>query len=348
MSDTIEKRTIWQQAAGDKDRNYAKICLAWDVILNGPGNAGNWPNYSKDISPRKVADLRRFAEEMKDGDIVILRLGTSEVFGLGIVKSNYMWLENFGDVDGWDLQHARRVKWVWKNPDKPKSFPTYTLKQGDTTQKLKSDSKIIIEWINSLDINLETDDPLVELPEELDRSVEFDAVSEYLFDKGVSSASIEALSREINELIRIAKWYKKYATPSESETVAYLAVPLLKALGWTPQKMAIEWNNVDVALFNQLPRIDDNLSVVIEAKKKDRSCLTAVSQAQAYAEGKQNCKRLIVTDGLRYGVYLKRKNEFHLYAYFNITDLKVKYPIYGCHGVKEALQAMTPDWVDKI
>ena len=79
----------------------------------------------------------------------------------------------------------------------------------------------------------------------------------------------------IDELVRIAKWYQKDNqkdnNPSEFETVAYLAVPLLRALGWTPQKMAIEWNNVDIALFNQLPREDKNLNVVVEAKKKGNS-----------------------------------------------------------------------------
>ena len=45
--------------------------------------------------------------------------------------------------------------------------------------------------------------------------------------------------------------------------------------------MAIEWNKVDVALFNQLPRADENLGVVVEAKKKDNSCLTAKSQASS-------------------------------------------------------------------
>lgn len=126
--------------------------------------------------------------------------------------------------------------------------------------------------------------------------------------------------------------------------MAYLVVPILRALGWTPQKMAIEWHNVDLALFDQLPREDKNLAVVVEAKKKDNSCLTAKSQAQGYADGKDNCKRLIVTDGLRYGTYLKTENEYILYAYFNLVSLKDHNPIYNCKGVKEALRIMTPEW----
>lgn len=343
-------KKIWQQAAGDRDRNYAEICLKWDVILNGPGYAGSWPECfpllkSDKWSSRKITDLRRFSEEMKDGDIVVLRLGTSDLLGVGIIKGSYEWIEDFGDVDGWDLQHVRRVKWLWKDFNNPKSFPKYTLKQGDTTQQL--DSTIVNDWIESLNLDFNSVEELTTLPNVTKRSISFESVSEYLFDNGVSSASIETLSKEIDELTRIAKWYRKYDNPSEFETVAYLAIPLLRALGWTPQKMAIEWNKVDIALFSQLPRKDENLSVVVEAKKKGNSCLTALSQAQKYAEGKQKCTRLIVTDGLRYGVYLKKSKKFVLYAYFNITKLKEAYPIYECRGVKEALRAMTPEWTNE-
>ena len=114
--------------------------------------------------------------------------------------------------------------------------------------------------------------------------------------------------------------------PSEHETVAYLVVPLLRALGWTPQRMAVEWNHVDLALFNQLPRRDESLRVVVEAKKMDNSCLTAMSQAMSYAQGKSGCHRLIVTDGLRYGVYIRGQEVFNLYAYLNSTRLRGRPP----------------------
>lgn len=66
----IAGKTIWQQASGDTDRDYSELCLKWDVILNGPGYAGPWPDCAKRLladkrSSRKVTDLRRFAEDMK-------------------------------------------------------------------------------------------------------------------------------------------------------------------------------------------------------------------------------------------------------------------------------------------
>jgi hypothetical protein len=345
----VSNQVYWQHAAGDKNRNYADICLKWGVIVNGPGYAGALPDCKDQLledgwSSKKVTGLLRFSHEMKSGDFVVLRLGTTDILGVGVIVGEYQWLEEFSDIDGWDLQHVRRVKWFWKSLDKPKVFDTYTLKLGDTTQIL--DSAEVIQWIESLS-NKAISSELIQLPIAKKDNVNFDDISEYLFDKGVSSYSIDSLLREIDELIRIAKWYSKFEDPSEFETVTYLVVPLLRALGWTPQKMAVEWHNVDVALFSQLPRNDENLNVVVEAKKKGNSCLSAKSQAESYAIGKNNCKRLIVSDGLRYGVYLKNGDEFILYAYFNLTELKNDNPIYDCYGVKEALQAMTPEWDDK-
>jgi hypothetical protein len=111
----ISGKVVWQQAADDTDRDYSKLCLEWDVILNGPGYAGAWPACATELSSdgrsaRKLTDLRRFSEEIKDGDFIVLRLGTSTVLGFGQIVGNYEWRDEFGDVDGWDLQHVRRVR----------------------------------------------------------------------------------------------------------------------------------------------------------------------------------------------------------------------------------------------
>lgn len=345
----IAGRTIWQQAAGDTDRNYGHLCLKWDVILNGPGYAGPWPDCRAPLlndgwTSKKCTGIGRFCDDMADGDLVVLRLGTSNILGVGEVVGDYEWKELFGDVDGWDLQHIRRVRWLWSSLEAPQEFNSYTMKLGDTTQLLSSEA--VEQWLQSLEIPAGASNrELVELPPAGQcGEIELEDVSSFLFDQGVASASIESLLMEMGELERIAKWYKRSEKPSESETVAYLVVPLLRALGWTPQKMAVEWNRVDVALFSSLPRCDENLGVVVEVKRMDKSCLTAISQAQGYAQTRHNCHRLIVTDGIRYGVYVKEQDEFTLHAYMNLTELKDNYPIHECHGTKMALLAMTPEW----
>jgi hypothetical protein len=346
----INGLTIWQQAAGDTDRNYADICLRWGVILNGPGHEGPWPDCEKELravgfSSRKMTDLRRFAMEMQEGDLVVLRIGTANVLAVGQLVGPYEWRDDFGDVDGWELQHVRRVRWLWSDIRQPKVFDTYALKQGDTTQHLSKGA--VTEWLESLPATEEVFScPLPELPSENQPGkITLEEISDFLFDQGVASTSITKLLDEVGELTRIAKWYRRSDPPSEHETVAYLVVPLLRALGWTPQRMAVEWNRVDVALFERLPRGDDTLQIVVEAKNMGNSCLSAKSQAMAYANGKPGCHRLIVTDGLRYGVYTRGDGgQFHLYAYLNLARLQRHYPIMECQGAEEALLSMAPEW----
>jgi hypothetical protein len=186
--------------------------------------------------------------------------------------------------------------------------------------------------------------PLVDLPR-AGKAISVEQISEFLFSEGVASSSISNLLNEIGELTRIAKWYQRASMPSEHETVAYLVVPLLRALGWSPQRMAVEWNYVDVALFDRLPREDGTLRVVVEAKKMDNSCLTAMSQAMLYVQDRTSCHRLVVTDGLRYGVYTRIGAEpFQLHAYLNLTRFWDDYPIYACKGAGAALLSMAPEW----
>jgi hypothetical protein len=342
--------TIWQQAAGDTDRDYAALCVRWGVILNGPGGAGPWPSCHlplehSGITPRKLRDLKRFAEKMADGDLVVLRIGTSSVPAVGKIVGGYEWRDDFGDVDGWDLEHVRRVRWLWHDHNQPKTFPTYALRLGDTTQKLP-DGPVKV-WLSTLEISDEAAAAaLPSIPANDRRLVSLDVISEFLFDHGVASSSINMLLDQVGELARIATWYQRSTeAPSEHETIAYLVVPLLRALGWTPQRMAVEWNRVDVALFERLPRSDDTLQIVVEAKKKGNSCLTAKSQAASYAARRPACNRLIVTDGLRYGVYIRDgREQFQLYAYLNLDRLIRHYTILDCHGAEEALLSMTPEW----
>jgi hypothetical protein len=294
----LDGRTVWQQAAGDTNRNYVSFCLQWDVILNGPGYAGPMPQAANrlradDWTSRKITDLKRFSESMVPGDIVVLRLGTSEVHGVGEVVGPYEWHDEFGDIDGWDLQHVRRVRWCWRPEGGPMRFDVYAMNQGDTTQRLPEGA--VRDWLRTLD-PLSGNNPAspVALPDQISREILLPEISSFLFDHGVARPSITSLVNEIDELTRIGRWYKRSQKPSEHETVAYLAVPLLRALGWTPQRMAIEWNHVDLALFDRLPRRDEHLCAVLEAKKMDDSCLTAMSQALRYAQTRRGCHRLIV------------------------------------------------------
>ena len=353
----ISDKQIWQVAAGDKDRNYVDLCLQRDVIIWGPGSYGPWPNCETDMREERRGQVpigRRFCEEIKENDIIVLRMGTSQIFGVGEAIGPVLWLDDFGDIDGWDLQMVRRVRWLWKYSNDPQTFPPYTLKFGDTV--LRMDAPDVISWLSGLEV---TDQSyardLVSLPEscvdgKLIESIDSNEISDFLFDQGISADSIDSLLNQMGELVRIANWYNRTEQDtSEHETVSYLVVPLLRALGWTPQKMAVEWKGLDIALFDRMPRKDDHIVVVVEAKKRGNSCLTAKSQAETYAEqaGREHCKRLIVTDGLRYGLYVREMGEKFSdkpQAYLNLTRMVRSYPILQCDGAKEALLLMAADW----
>jgi len=309
------------------------------------------------VGDRTFRVLRRFCEEIKKGDIIVLRLGTSQVLAIGEVADDQLhWRDDFGDIDGWDLQHVRRVRWLWDGVSAPEVFEPHTLKWGDTVQKM---SERAIDAVRKRLSTRLSDDAhrrkLQELPE-LGRTepVKTEEVAGYLFDKGMAYAFANALIGRMGELEYLAGWYRRRSEEkkrpvSEHETVAYLVLPLLRALGWTEQKMAVEWDRIDIALFDGAERSDEQLSAVVEAKKLDASCLTAFSQAKEYASGpaRQGCRRLIVTDGLRYGVFLRRHGEEFpekLHAYLNLLRMKEEYPILECRGAKEALWAMSSEW----
>jgi len=363
----LKGKTIWQIAAGDGDLNYTDFLLLWDVIVVGPGRQGSWPDCEPQLvkekwTSKKISDLRRFCTEIKPDDIIILRLGTSHVYGVGEVVGNYQWSDLFGDFDGWDLQHFLRVRWLWtyNENEEPVKFPKYTLNWGNTTQivdKNRVSSKHLINWLEKLVIpqeNFERDLKILPKLPKVDsyiRQIGKEDIGNYLYDHGIASSLINNLLGQIDELTRIASWYyRQLHWPSEQETIAYSVIPLLRVLGWTPQKMAIEWKHIDIALFHRLPREDRNVRVIIEAKSKKHGVLSKMDQASTYLKDRDECDRIIVTNGVQYGIYIRKQGEFSRFpsAYLNLTRMLNDYPIMKCKGAKEAFLYMTSEWNNDI
>ncbi len=152
----IEGKNILQVAAGNgNNTHYAKQCLQQDVIIFGPGRYGAWPDCETPMrgngwTATKAGIIRRFAEDIKPGDIVVLRVGTQHVYGVGEVVGDYGWSNLFSNVQGWDLQHFRRVRWLWLQEDEPEVFPVYSLKFGSSVQYLVS--PVVRRWLEELDI----------------------------------------------------------------------------------------------------------------------------------------------------------------------------------------------------
>lgn len=345
--------TTWQIAAGDGDRAYPELCTEWGVILDGPGHLGPWPEcgpalLAEGFSRSMAAELRRFCEEIQDGDQVVLKVGLSRVYAIGTVIGPYEWNDQMGDVDGWRIQHVRRVTWSWVAPlGSPQTFPGNPLKIG-TTQRL--DAPEVLAWMASVVPNVSRTKPLKSLPNSNQGQLNLTELMDRMFFHGRAGASVSALQSQVADIIQLSRWYDARETaPSESETVSHLVMPLLRALGWSSQLSAIEWQRLDIALFDQLPRHDSTLDVVIEVKKRGSSLTKAVDQAMGYVAipSRSSCRRIVLTDGIRYAIFLRNLDgswSKKPSAYLNLTRLRSDYPILGCAGAPEAISMLSRDW----
>jgi len=341
----LHGKTVWQIGAGDTERRYGDLCLRHDVMIMGPGSPGRYTPERYAQSGDIQFSLRRFCREAAEGDIVVLRLGTCSVLAVGeIADAEPAWSEAFGDVDGWDLQHVRRVRWFSNTQRK---FATETLGRRVRTFT-RTSAPDIRSWMESLDIAAsEFERPLAEMPD-VPQPLQIEGLAPLLFIEGLPSTYIDNLTTVLQSITRIAEWYwneqkMPKGRPSESETVTYMVTPVLFSLGWSHQTAAIEWQNVDVALFDRMPPDDSSLSCVVEAKPLKSSVFSPAGQARNYAarEGRENCKRLVVTDGIRYALFRrKRSAEFDLQAYWNILRMVRSNPLYRCGGAVEAIIGM--------
>jgi len=89
----------WQVAAGDGERDFSGVFIKFGAMLVGPGNPGNYFE-NKDIykEHRWGSPAKAFAEQVRDGDIVVLKRPSSkqwQVLAVGKVKGEYQYLPVF-------------------------------------------------------------------------------------------------------------------------------------------------------------------------------------------------------------------------------------------------------------
>jgi hypothetical protein len=103
--------TVWQIASGDGNHDYSKVFLDYGVMLVGPGEPGPFHDN------REVYQNSEWLPSFVDApveDLVILKRPSGsrfEVVAVGQIAGAYEYLSQFEDVEGWDLQHSRRVHW---------------------------------------------------------------------------------------------------------------------------------------------------------------------------------------------------------------------------------------------
>lgn len=308
MAESISSRAVWQISGGQTSRTYADVFLKHGVALIGPGDAGPWAP-ERDDDDFEGGFVRRFASELAVGDVFVLRKGIATIAAVGLVASDYLYVNAFDDVNGWDLQHTRRVCWCrlpvehtfgsrvfGANP--PRCSRVWNGEVLDLADRfLKSPPT---HWQAA---------PLPKLPEE----------EPQLTDVPAALKDIVAQAADLVPLLWDREAFGEH--PCEDEMIAHFVVPFLRALGWPPEWIAVKWRYIDVAVFRALPRTPENCHFIIEAKQLGAGVEGALDQAKGYVEVLGVPRDVIVTDGIRYRMYAGERS-FEPVAYANLAHLK--------------------------
>jgi hypothetical protein len=316
---------IWQIAAGDGTRDYADVFLRFGVILVGPGSEGdyfsNQDAYNNTDSWACRPFIRPLAEELVEGDLVVLKRPNGykwEIVAVGEIASDYLFMDIFSDVDGWDLQHCRQVN--WKTPTSQTVI--VGLRRGTFVGVNHQQAVAEVQQVWAVGSKVTTI-PIPDEPEE----ISIDQLIDALMIEGLSGQSAELIANTIWRLRRIAKWYGSHGSDvGEHEIRTFLIVPLLISLGWAEQKVKIEWNNIDVVLFDTPYSEQSKPFVIIESKRLWDGLRYAPDQAARYAKLYPTCDWFVVSDGIRYKLFKRRDDQWHYTAYMNLLAPKRTHP----------------------
>jgi hypothetical protein len=301
-------RAVWQISGGPSARSYTELFLKHGVALIGPGDAGPWAP-ERDDDEFDGGFVRRFATEIVAGDVLLLRTGIATIAAVGLVAIDYLYVNAFDDVNGWDLQHARRVRWSRLPGEHSFRSAVFGANPPRCSRAWNAD---VVDFANRF-LNSPPDHwqaaPLPELPAE---EPPLDEVPHAL--KG-----IVAQAADLVPLLQDRQAFGEH--PSEDELIAHFVVPFLRALGWAPERIAVQWRCIDVAVFRALPRTPENCHLVIEAKRLGAGVEGALDQAKGYVEALGVPRDVIVTDGIRYRMYAAARG-FEPVAYANLARLK--------------------------
>ena len=306
---TVEApRPVWQVSGRIARQDLSGYLLRHGLALIGPGDDGPW---SPDRGPyefdREV--IQRFATEPSVGDAILLRTNQSTITAVGLIASDYLYLDKCDDVGGFDLQHGMRVRW-YRLPQNHDFGFAITAGMASKFSRIRNQEVIgyADQFIASPPTHWQTA-PLPKLPD----------------DEPMMTAMPEDISDQVGLVSDLVPLYRDGDTfgqaPLENELTVHLVVPFLRALGWPQELIGIEWQRIDAVLFERLPRSTETLQFLIEVKRLDSGAESALGQAIGYAEALRTTANIVVTDGVRYRMYDGAPN-YRALAYANLTRMK--------------------------
>jgi len=361
------RRQVWQIASGEPSRDYSDLFIEHDIMLIGPGRFDHWGHYPErelrgmayaaGFTKNRIDQVRRFCTEVSPGDVVLLRSGYSIVC-LGIAAdAKYEHHAMFDDVYGWDLQHTRRV--IWQDDlgaglravqqAKPlfggrKQIPTFTRVHD---AKVLGPVEHLFERCKSR--------PLRPLPTAPPLPLGVEEIGSQLFAKGLPNEWVDRTLVAIQRQRRLSDWYQRLDRethrPQEHEVVAHMILPLLLALGWSEQLLAVEWHRIDLAAFAETPTTEQTCELVCEAKCLGHGLQDSFDQAARYVRRLElsRCRKILLTDGQRLYLYQRSSDEWSSRpaGYANIQAIRTDHIAPAGTNAIDTIVALTPTSVER-
>ncbi len=300
--------SVWQISGGPSSRAYADVFVQYGVALVGPGDAGPWTT-ERDDEEFEGGFVRRFASEIQVGDVLLLRAGQATIVAVGIVASEYQYQVAFDDVNGWDLQHTRRVRWYRLPRDHVFFGPVFGAFPARCARAWHDE---VVDFAHRFIKSPPTQWQTGRLPELPPEQAPLDEIP----------SQMQGMVAQAADLVPLLQDRERFGDqPSEDELIAHFIVPALRSLGWAPEQIAVQWRHIDVAVFSALPRCPENCHLVIEAKRLGAGVEGALEQAKGYVAMLGVARDVIVTDGVRYRMYAADRG-FEPLAYANLVRLK--------------------------
>jgi hypothetical protein len=277
---------VWAVGTGTWDRDYFEDTFEkYGVALVGCDGVPR--RYTPELEENREfralgrnrkSSIRTIATKMKRGDLVIARRGRSLALGLGVVRGEYDYQEEWAEVQGWDLYHQVRVEWLeidgFGDREEKKKFKD---PQGRTLTPFASTyvvhevrDRSARDWAlengkaRALEVTASEEDlsDLPELPTDRAR-----------LKNNETPAWFKKAEKTFKELTEAWDW-----KVSESSIVAHLLVPMLMDLGWDRTQIKLEKHWMDVLVEDS----EGSPALLIEAKAPRFGVSAARRQALDY------------------------------------------------------------------
>src|SRR4051794_6342126 len=101
---------VLRVAAGARGHDLSEEFRHYGVALVGGGDMGDWREEDPSVFGSEQPWIASLAKAQR-GDLVVMNHGQRPLTA-GIIAAPYDYRPEFGYVQGWDLYHCLRVRWI--------------------------------------------------------------------------------------------------------------------------------------------------------------------------------------------------------------------------------------------